>query len=79
MFRLLFFPLRLIRFGIRIAGVKNSLLLLIGVGIGLLIAPTTGQELRAKLAAQLEARRTARSAAVEPVGSSVDDRAAVGV
>ena len=83
MFRLLFFPLRLVRLGIRVAGVRNSLLLLIGVGVGLLIAPTTGRDLRARLAsrlaARLAARRTARSDASEPLGSGAEARATVGV
>jgi hypothetical protein len=70
-FRLLLFPLRLVRTVIRIVGVKNSLFLLIGVGIGLLVAPTTGQDLRARLAAQLESRRLGAGAAVEPLGSGV--------
>jgi len=57
MFRLLFSPLRMIRLGVRLAGVRNTLLLAIGVGIGLLVAPRTGAEMRKELSARLEARR----------------------
>ena len=55
-------PLRLVRSVIRFVGFKNSLFTLIGVGIGLLVAPTTGREARERLAAQLEARRTGGAA-----------------
>jgi len=50
-------PLRIVRSVIRFVGLKNTLFTLIGVGIGLLVAPTPGRELRARLAAQLEATR----------------------
>ena len=58
-------PLRLVRSVIRFVGLKNTLFTLIGVGIGLLVAPTPGRELRARLAAQLEARRTGRAVVVD--------------
>ena len=79
MLRLILFPLRLVRAGIRLAGIKNSLMLLIGVGIGLLVAPTTGRELRSRLAAQLAARRTGRAGSLEPLGSGVTAAEPVGV
>ena len=44
---------------------------LIGVGIGLLIAPTAGAELRARLAGQLEARRTSRAVVVDELDVEV--------
>jgi hypothetical protein len=56
MLKLLFMPLKLIRFGYALAGVKGVFWLALGVGIGLLIAPQTGAELRARLRAQLAAR-----------------------
>ena len=36
-------PLRLVRSVIRFVGFKNTLFTLIGVGIGLLVAPTPGR------------------------------------
>lgn len=57
MFKLFFSPLRLIRFGIRLAGLRNFTLLAIGVGIGLLVAPKTGAQFRQELSARLEQRR----------------------
>jgi hypothetical protein len=64
-FRLITLPLRLVRSVIRFVGLKNTLFTLIGVGIGLLVAPTAGRELRARLAAQLEERRTGRAVVVD--------------
>ncbi|HEY4377991.1 MAG TPA: YtxH domain-containing protein [Acidimicrobiales bacterium] len=54
MFRLIFLPVRLVRLGVRLAGVKGSLLLLVGIGVGLLVAPTTGAQMRARLMERLE-------------------------
>lgn len=56
MFPLIFLPVRLMRTFVRLSGVRGVLLLAIGVGIGLLIAPTSGARLRAKLMAKLEER-----------------------
>ena len=64
-------PLRIVRSVIRFVGLKNTLFTLIGVGIGLLVAPTPGRELRARLAAQLEARRTSRAVAVDELDVEV--------
>jgi len=64
-------PLRIVRSVIRFVGLKNTLFTLIGVGIGLLVAPTPGRELRARLAAQLEARRTSRALAVDELDVEV--------
>ena len=66
--RAMLFPLRLsygmgrmsVRTGYRVgrrAGPSRVLALGVGVGIGLLIAPTSGEELRDRLRRQLEARR----------------------
>lgn len=61
MFRLLFFPIRLslriLRLSLRFAGFGNAVVLGIGVLIGLLLAPTSGPELRQKLQARLDERR----------------------
>jgi hypothetical protein len=64
-------PLRIVRSVIRFVGLKNTLFTLIGVGIGLLVAPTPGRELRARLAAQLEARRPSRALAVDELDVEV--------
>jgi osmotically-inducible protein OsmY len=42
----------------RLLGYRRLLLIAVGVGIGLLVAPMTGAELRAKLQALAEQRRT---------------------
>ncbi len=49
MFKLLFLPFKLTIGLLKLSGVKGSLLLLIGVGIGLLVAPQRGAKLRAQL------------------------------
>lgn len=49
MSKLLFLPFKLALGVLKLSGVKGSLLLLIGVGIGLLIAPQRGAKLRAEL------------------------------
>jgi hypothetical protein len=53
MFKLLFLPVKVVRLITKLAGVKGSLLLVVGIGIGLLVAPQTGKQLRAKLQAKL--------------------------
>jgi hypothetical protein len=55
LFRLVFSPLRIALFFARIVGYSRFGLFLIGVAVGLLVAPTTGAELRAKLRERLEA------------------------
>jgi hypothetical protein len=61
MFRLLFFPVRLslkiLRLSLRVTGTSNALLLGIGVAIGLLIAPTSGAELRQRIQERMDERR----------------------
>ena len=64
-------PLRVVRSVIRFVGFKNTLFTLIGVGIGLLVAPTPGRELRTRLAGQLEARRTSRAAVSDDLDAEV--------
>ena len=49
LFRLVFSPLRIALFFARIFGYSRFGLFLLGVAVGLLFAPTTGAELRAKL------------------------------
>ena len=57
MFKLLFLPVKLVRFGMRLAGVKGLFWLAVGVGIGLLVAPERGADLRARLQARLAEAR----------------------
>ncbi len=58
MFRLLTLPIRLplktARLALRLSGFSNTVMLLLGVGIGLLIAPTTGAEMRRRLREQMQ-------------------------
>lgn len=56
MIKLIFLPIKVTRTFVRLAGVRGALLLAIGVGIGLLVAPTSGARLRAKLQARLSER-----------------------
>ena len=62
MFRLLTFPIRLpfkiTRLVIRLTGIRTTVLLGIGIGIGLLVAPTSGAELRRRLQERMDERRT---------------------
>lgn len=53
MFKLLLFPIRATIVFFKLAGVRGGLLFLIGIAVGLLIAPQTGPELRARLQAKL--------------------------
>lgn len=53
MFKLLLLPFKLVIGFLKVSGVKGALLLAIGVGIGLLIAPQRGSVLRARLAQKL--------------------------
>jgi hypothetical protein len=61
MFRLVFLPVRLslkiLRLSLRLTGTSNALLLGLGVVIGLLIAPTSGAELRQRLQERMDERR----------------------
>ena len=53
--RLVFSPLRIVLFFARIFGYSRIFFFLVGVGAGLLLAPTTGAELRAKLRERMDA------------------------
>jgi hypothetical protein len=55
LFRLFFSPLRIALFFARVLGYSRFGLFLFGVVVGLLVAPTTGVELRAKLRERIEA------------------------
>ena len=57
MFKLLFMPFRLVIGFFKLSGVRGSLLLLVGVGIGLLVAPQRGAQLRAQLLARMREAR----------------------
>lgn len=54
--RLLFSPVKIVLLIARVMGYNRFIVFLLGVGVGLLVAPTTGAELRARLKAQVEAR-----------------------
>lgn len=56
MFKLLFFPFRALFVFFRLAGVRGGLLFLVGIAVGLLVAPQTGPELRARIQAKLADR-----------------------
>ena len=54
--RLLFSPVKVVLLIARVMGYNRFVVFLLGVGVGLLVAPTTGAEMRARLKAQVEAR-----------------------
>ncbi|MEO6987124.1 MAG: YtxH domain-containing protein [Aquihabitans sp.] len=58
MFTLMFFPFKLLISFLKLSGVKGALLLAIGVGIGLLLAPERGEIMRARLRAKINEART---------------------
>ena len=58
MFKILFFPVRLVLGFLKLSGVKGGLLLAIGVGIGLLVAPHRGAVMRARLRARIADARS---------------------
>ncbi|HJR26740.1 MAG TPA: BON domain-containing protein [Acidimicrobiales bacterium] len=57
LFRLAFLPPKLALRIVRIVGVRRLVVFGAGVGVGLLVAPTTGAETRARLQRAIEARR----------------------
>jgi hypothetical protein len=69
--RLPFLPFKLLRTLVKVVGVKNSLFVVAGVAIGLLVAPTPGAELRAKLLDRLVGPP---SVPPEPVVVAVEER-----
>lgn len=56
MLKILLFPFRALFLFFKLAGVKGGLLFLIGIAVGLLVAPQTGPELRARVQAKLADR-----------------------
>jgi hypothetical protein len=54
--RLIFSPVKLVLLVARVMGYNRFIVFLLGVGVGLLVAPATGAEMRARLKAQVEAR-----------------------
>jgi hypothetical protein len=74
-FKLIFLPLRLAIGFLKVSGLKGLVLMGIGVGVGLLIAPQKGEQLRAQLQARLDEVRaggpagTAEVAGGQPVGA----------
>lgn len=68
MFTLLFLPFRTVRWFLKLSGVRGGLLLAIGIGIGMLIAPERGAILRARLRARIEElRQGTMPEAIDPV------------
>jgi len=59
MFKVLFLPVKVAVAFVKVSGVRGSLLLLLGVVVGLLFAPQRGAQLRAELRARLEQAGTA--------------------
>ncbi|MCU1498820.1 MAG: hypothetical protein JWM47_2773 [Acidimicrobiales bacterium] len=57
MFKLLFLPFKLAIGVCKLSGVKGTLLLLVGVGVGLLVAPQRGAQLRAQLLSRVNELR----------------------
>lgn len=57
MLKLVTLPVRALRTAIRVAGVRNSLLFGLGIAIGILIAPASGAQTRARLAHRLASVR----------------------
>ncbi len=76
MFRLLSLPVRLpLKISwrmLRLAGLSNAVLLALGIGIGLLIAPTTGAELRRRLKERMDERaQVGAGSSAQPASEAV--------
>ena len=56
MLKLISFPFRALILFFKLAGLKGGALFLLGIVVGLLIAPQTGPELRARIQARLAER-----------------------
>ena len=56
MFKVLLFPFRALILFLKLSGVKGGILFALGIFVGLLIAPQTGPELRARIQAKLADR-----------------------
>lgn len=72
LFRLAFSPVKIVLLIARTMGYNRFILFLIGVAIGLLCAPMTGAELRARLREQVEARLDGLNEAPVVVASGID-------
>ncbi|CAN5127469.1 hypothetical protein BH23ACT2_BH23ACT2_22590 [soil metagenome] len=72
MFKLLFLPIRLTIGFLKLSGIKGLFFLALGVGVGLLIAPQRGEQLRTELLTRLDAARNGGSSGAaggaEPAG-----------
>ena len=66
MFKLLLLPFKLVIGFLKLSGVRGGLLLAVGIGIGMLVAPERGAVLRARLKARIEEQRRG------PVPESID-------
>jgi len=64
MFKLLALPFKALRGAVRFAGVRNSLLILLGVGVGCLVAPASGSQTRARLKRRIASTRAGGTDAI---------------
>jgi len=64
--RLMFSPVKIVLLVARIMGYNRFVVFLIGVAVGLLVAPTTGAEMREKLRQQIDQRMDRVSEPTEP-------------
>lgn len=62
MFSLLLLPLKAIKWFVKLSGVRGGLLLLLGVAVGMLVAPERGAVMRARLRARIDEVRAGRAA-----------------
>ena len=68
MFTLLFLPVKVLRWFLKLSGVRGGLLLAIGIAVGVLVAPERGAVMRARLRARIEELRAGTvPEAVDPV------------
>lgn len=56
LFRLIFSPIKIVLFAARVLGYNRLFVFLLGIGVGLLVAPTTGAEMRRRLQEQVDLR-----------------------
>jgi len=65
--RLAFSPVKIVLLIARVLGYNRLFVFLLGLAVGLLVAPSTGAEMRARLKAEVEAR-TQGGAPAAPTG-----------